>query len=98
MQDHLQKNSFKKCKFCKEVKMIKFVVLLTVVALSQAAKSRLPIAKPESRIVNGFEAKPRQFPYQTVVMITNQGQAPYPCGGSLLSNSWVLSASHCLYQ
>lgn len=90
--------------------MIKALTLLAIVALSHGddnyetvsrdldQQQLLTRSRPQARIVNGFEATARQFPYQALVLITERGQAPFPCGGSLLSASWVLSASHCLYQ
>lgn len=88
--------------------MIKIITILAVIALSQAGDHFETVARdfdelpakrrPQTRIVNGYEAVPKQFPYQALVMITDRGQAPFACGGSLLSANWVLSASHCLYQ
>ncbi|XP_058456876.1 collagenase-like [Malaya genurostris] len=49
----------------------------------------------ESRIINGKDAELGQFPYQAKLIIqTDQGRAL--CGGSLLSDSWVLTAGHCV--
>lgn len=43
-------------------------------------------------IINGKKAKQGQFPYQ--VGITMDGQ--YFCGGSIISEDWVLTAGHCV--
>ncbi|XP_058456874.1 collagenase-like [Malaya genurostris] len=49
----------------------------------------------ESRIINGKNAELGQFPYQAKLIIeTDQDRAL--CGGSLLSDVWVLTAGHCV--
>ncbi|XP_055610864.1 brachyurin-like [Uranotaenia lowii] len=49
----------------------------------------------DSRIVNGVPAQPNQFPYQ-VVMIIYMANGAALCGGSILSNQWILTAGHCV--
>lgn len=50
-----------------------------------------------SRIVNGNNAVLNQFPFYTYIVITvTTGNAG--CGGSLLSERWVLSAGHCFMK
>lgn len=45
-----------------------------------------------SRIVGGSVASRNQFPYQVALIINNSGF----CGGSIISNAWVLTAAHCV--
>ncbi|XP_034462626.1 coagulation factor IXb [Hippoglossus hippoglossus] len=52
----------------------------------------------DQRIVGGEEAKPGEIPWQ-VTLMTNpdaSGKVMPFCGGSLLSESWVITAAHCL--
>lgn len=44
-----------------------------------------------SQIVNGDDADLGQFPWQAIIDI----DAKYLCGGSLILENWILTASHC---
>ncbi|EFX79603.1 chymotrypsin-like protein [Daphnia pulex] len=48
-------------------------------------------AKSASRIVGGTEAVPNSLPWQVALFIDDK----YFCGGSLISNEWVMTAAHC---
>ncbi|XP_055377180.1 brachyurin-like [Condylostylus longicornis] len=50
------------------------------------------------RIIGGKEAQPNQFPYQVAMSILMNNKNIQVCGGVLISNSWVLTAAHCLYK
>ncbi|XP_046400892.1 transmembrane protease serine 9-like [Ischnura elegans] len=47
-----------------------------------------------SRITGGEQATHGQFPWQALISMDNS----YVCGGSLISDTWVLTAGHCGYQ
>jgi len=46
------------------------------------------------KIVNGYPAVEGQFPHQAAIIIDGSNF----CGGSLLSEIWVLTAAHCAAQ
>ncbi|XP_065081125.1 collagenase-like [Ochlerotatus camptorhynchus] len=83
-----------------------FLAIMACLAVSQAAtlnfqspmtmRDAQQADKSYSRIVNGFPAAPGQFPYQTFLRGFNAGGGALACGGSLISNEWVLTAAHCI--
>ncbi|XP_056592281.1 coagulation factor IXb [Triplophysa dalaica] len=46
------------------------------------------------RIVGGLEAKPGEIPWQ-VVLMEKVNKNPF-CGGSLMSEVWIITAAHCV--
>merc|ERR1712112_506102 len=50
-----------------------------------------PPGKAEGRIVGGVEAEPNQWPWQVALFIDNA----WFCGGSIISENYVLTAAHC---
>ncbi|XP_053687232.1 brachyurin-like [Sabethes cyaneus] len=50
---------------------------------------------PNQRITNGREATPGQFPYQ-VALLSQFVDSTALCGGSILTNNYILTAAHCV--
>ncbi|XP_062866475.1 transmembrane protease serine 3 [Trichomycterus rosablanca] len=47
----------------------------------------------QTRIVGGNESISGQYPWQVSLQYQNQ----YICGGSLITNQWIVTAAHCVY-
>ncbi|XP_053687920.1 brachyurin-like [Sabethes cyaneus] len=50
---------------------------------------------PSRRVTNGQEATPGQFPYQIALLSTFAGGTGL-CGGTVLTNNYILTAAHCV--
>lgn len=67
--------------------------------IAVAAAATLHLNKPvqpnlfrDSRIINGEEATPGEFPHQVTLLRNGY----HTCGGSVISTGWVLTAAHCV--
>uniref|UniRef100_T1H527 Peptidase S1 domain-containing protein n=1 Tax=Megaselia scalaris TaxID=36166 RepID=T1H527_MEGSC len=46
-------------------------------------------------ISGGIFAKPGQFPFQAALLIKKESSSTL-CGGSIISEVWIITAAHCL--
>ncbi|EDW17110.1 serine protease 1 [Drosophila mojavensis] len=83
---------------------MKFLIILALaVAASAFPESELvhryrvmPVLDNiEGRITNGQQASVGQFPYQVGLSLKLSPISSAWCGGSLIGNTWVLTAAHC---
>lgn len=70
---------------------VRFAWYACVLACANIASAQLNL---NARIVNGQPSDPGQFPYQALLFWDRTHDWTY-CGGSLISDQWILSAAHC---
>lgn len=56
--------------------------------------SRSSSLRENSRIIDGTDAVIEIYPYQVIL----QNQISHDCGGSIISEHWVITAGHCIYD
>lgn len=76
------------------MKFLQAVSLFALVALASSVKLFPGI--PESRIVNGANARPGQAPYIVSIATYGVDYFRHTCGGSILNKEWILTAAHCV--
>uniref|UniRef100_UPI003AACE633 chymotrypsin-like elastase family member 2A n=1 Tax=Centroberyx gerrardi TaxID=166262 RepID=UPI003AACE633 len=75
--------------------MMKVVVLAVLVV--GAYGCGLPTFPPAvTRVVGGQDARPHSWPWQISLQYNSQGEWRHTCGGTLISDQWVLTAAHCI--
>ncbi|XP_058123545.1 chymotrypsin-1-like [Anopheles ziemanni] len=75
-----------------QTKHLTFFSLVLGVALAIPAPTELLNSK-DRRIVNGTDASILDFPF---VISLRGGTGSHSCGGSILSELWILTAAHCV--
>ncbi|XP_020809014.1 serine proteases 1/2 [Drosophila serrata] len=83
---------------------MKFLIILALAVAASAfpeaelthRNREMPVVGDiEGRITNGKTAAVGQFPYQVGLSLKLSALSSAWCGGSLIGNSWVLTAAHC---
>uniref|UniRef100_A0A8D0W4S5 pancreatic elastase II n=1 Tax=Sus scrofa TaxID=9823 RepID=A0A8D0W4S5_PIG len=70
---------------------------LTTLSLFTALSCGLPANLPQlPRVVGGEDARPNSWPWQVSLQYDSSGQWRHTCGGTLVDQSWVLTAAHCI--
>lgn len=76
-------------------KINEFIYIILLLAVQPGCGKKGP---GHTRIVGGKNAKPGDWPWQVNIdyedNISNPGHL---CGGTLITEEWVLSAAHCFY-
>nr|XP_057911343.1 coagulation factor IXa [Doryrhamphus excisus] len=57
-------------------------------------KKKIPMVR--KRIIGGHDVRPGDIPWQVALVYSDDGRVF--CGGSILSERWVITAAHCLAQ
>lgn len=80
-------------------KILQLAIAIIIIAYSNAELGSDSTLSNE-RIIGGHEAIRGQFPYQISLReisesISGQPTERHICGGSIISNRWIISAAHC---
>ncbi|CAH2092300.1 unnamed protein product [Euphydryas editha] len=77
-----------------------FLLLLCLLVGDVVSRRRINRSTDDSintddRIVGGYNITIQDVPYQ-VLMLVQRGDKYYQCGGSIISETYILTAAHCL--
>ncbi|KAM3617126.1 uncharacterized protein V6R79_002510 [Siganus canaliculatus] len=74
---------------------MKFLILALFVAGAYGCGN--PAVSPiNSRVVGGEDVIPNSWPWQVSLQYQSGSSYYHTCGGTLISNQWVLTAAHCI--
>ena len=48
------------------------------------------------RVIGGQDAKRENYPWLVRLLVTQDGKDQFFCGGSLISETLILTAAHCI--
>lgn len=100
------KNNCRPIKRLTQLKMSSWFLLLSLVAVALVSNARVisyknkrihvqhdkSVTEVTGRIIGGTEADQGQFPYQ----VSLRDEYGHFCGGSIISNRWIMTAQHCV--
>ncbi|XP_060651568.1 chymotrypsin-2-like, partial [Drosophila nasuta] len=69
------------------------LIIVTFLLYERSLSAQDTSSKP---IVKGFNADPKQFPYQVFFRSLEDNHSKGTCGGVIISNRIVLTAAHCI--
>ena len=78
---------------------MKFLVIFALALATVSAfdlRNAEPKLEKEGRIANGENAENGQFPYQVGLDFEKEDGSTHVCGGSIISEEYVLTAAHCI--
>ncbi|XP_010739121.2 tryptase [Larimichthys crocea] len=74
-----------------------WILLMCTALIGQESTAQdCGIAPLNTRIVGGDNATAGSWPWQVSVHFTVSGRSFHICGGTLISDQWVLTAAHCI--
>lgn len=73
---------------------VAFVCVLSILATSAYGNGLL--LSVQQRIYGGYRALPGQFPYQASLRINRAKGLRHKCGGTIITNRFIVTAAHCI--
>nr|XP_055023652.1 chymotrypsin-like elastase family member 2A [Misgurnus anguillicaudatus] len=76
--------------------MMRFVVLLAILTVGAYGCGLPTYPSVVKRVVGGEDVRPHSWPWQISLQYSSGGNWHHICGGTLISNEWVLTAAYCI--
>lgn len=74
---------------------LKFLLTLSLIALSSARVKNRDLVEIEPKIVNGTDTQIERFPFVVSLQyVVRDGESWHSCGASILSSFWLLTVSN----